>query len=438
MGALQLPLILTKLSYFIDNPWSVSMARADQAGLILADSLIDRNLGVRPVTLVGFSIGARVIFACLRELAKRGAYGIVQNVYLFGSPVVVDRDEYVKIRTMVSGRFVNGYAKNDWILGYLFRATAGGISRVAGLAPVEIKHIEDIDVTALVPGHMAYRAAMPKLMQEVGWTVESLEFTEIEDPDPENHEQRQRELRNEIEEARRELEGKQPRKGFRGLFSRKKAPEKKAWEQYDDETADASAAAKSPTVPSDPNGVLFDVDAIRAEVVELASHGIVVKELPSSLPPLKSSSAARSASEQRSPIKRHDPKLLHSQSYSGEDAQSRLNSQPNSPNKVGFEQRQSAVDSEERWPSPERPKSRPRDLNDYVSSLPERSKTNSPGGEQRLGAPTETGRAGFPEANSDRALRLPSASPNMHGNAWADDDDEFGQGNKGTINMTFE
>ena len=39
-----LPLALTKLSYLIDNPWSVSQARADMAGLILADSIIDRNL----------------------------------------------------------------------------------------------------------------------------------------------------------------------------------------------------------------------------------------------------------------------------------------------------------------------------------------------------------------------------------------------------------
>ncbi|KAG9711570.1 DUF726-domain-containing protein, partial [Aureobasidium melanogenum] len=75
MSAMSLPLVLTKLSYLIDNPWSVSMARADMAGLILADSLIDRNLGVRPVTLVGFSLGSRVIYACLKELANRGAYG---------------------------------------------------------------------------------------------------------------------------------------------------------------------------------------------------------------------------------------------------------------------------------------------------------------------------------------------------------------------------
>lgn len=119
MASLQLPIVLTKLSYLIDNPWTVSLGRANAAGLILADSLIDRNLGVRPITLVGFSLGSRVIFACLRELANRGAVGLVQNVYLFGSPIVANKDEYLRARMVVSGRFVNGYASNDWILGML-------------------------------------------------------------------------------------------------------------------------------------------------------------------------------------------------------------------------------------------------------------------------------------------------------------------------------
>jgi hypothetical protein len=55
--------------------------------------------------------------------------------------------------------------------------------RVAGLAPFEgIFGLENIDVTALVPGHMAYRTAMPRLLREVGWAVDSDEFAEIEDP----------------------------------------------------------------------------------------------------------------------------------------------------------------------------------------------------------------------------------------------------------------
>ena len=281
MASLQLPIVLTKLSYFIDNPWSVSLDRANSAGLILADSLIDRHLGNRPVTLVGFSLGSRLIFSCLKELASRGAYGIVQNVYLFGSPIVANKDDYLKARTVVSGRFVNGYASNDWILGYLFRMTGGGIMRVAGLAPVEyVPGVENFDVTALVNGHMAYRAAMPKLLREVGWEVESDEFTEIEDPDPENHAKRQRELIQEIEQARKDAEAKPEKKRF-GFFKRGKLPEKKTWETYEhDASGPESEYSASSTEPK----VLFDVDAIKRE---LESEMIEIKQLESTLPPMK-------------------------------------------------------------------------------------------------------------------------------------------------------
>ena len=120
MASLTLPIWLAKLSYLIDNPWSVSLDRSDAAGLILADSLMDRNLGARPITLVGFSLGARVVFSCLKELASKGAVGLIQNVYLFGSPVVANKDDYAKVRTVVAGRFVNAYSSSDWILGKLY------------------------------------------------------------------------------------------------------------------------------------------------------------------------------------------------------------------------------------------------------------------------------------------------------------------------------
>ncbi|KAH8700421.1 DUF726 domain protein [Talaromyces proteolyticus] len=284
MGALQLPIVLSKLAYLIDNPWNVSLVRANAAGLILADSLMSRNLGKRPVTLLGFSLGSRMIFSCLKELAKKGAYGLVQNVYLFGSPVVANKDEYLKAKSVVVGRFVNGYSTNDWILGYLFRATSGGIMRVAGLAPVpDIPGLENVDVTNLVSGHMNYRTAMPRLLREVGWEVLSDEFAEIEDPDPENHAERQRELIREIDEARREAEQKPDKKRF-GLFKRSKLAKKKGWEMYD-----ADQAKESPHSSPDPSSsihesVLFDIDAIKAE---LASEQIEVKQLESTLPPIK-------------------------------------------------------------------------------------------------------------------------------------------------------
>jgi hypothetical protein len=298
MSAIQLPIVLTKLAYLIDNPWNVSLDRANAAGLILADSLIQRHLGQRPVTLVGFSLGARLIFSCLRELSNRGAYGIVQNVYLFGAPVTAKKDDYLRARTVIAGRFVNGYASNDWILGYLFRATSGGLARVAGLAPVEnVPGLENKNVGEFVNGHMAYRAAMPRLLREVGWEVESDEFTEIEDPDPENHEKRQRELIQEIDDARKKAEAAPEKKRF-GLFKRGKLAEKKDWEFYG--TGDqGNKQTQSNTSSSAANGqeanVLFDIDAIRRE---LASEFVEVRELDSTMPVMQIVTTGKDGQEQ--------------------------------------------------------------------------------------------------------------------------------------------
>ncbi|KAF2163894.1 hypothetical protein M409DRAFT_68157 [Zasmidium cellare ATCC 36951] len=335
MAGLSTPIVLAKISYLIDNPWTSSLVRADATGLILADSIIDRNLGVRPITLVGFSLGSRVIWSCLKELAKRGALGLVQNVYMFGSPVVANRDEYLRARSVVSGRFVNGYATNDWILGYLFRATSGGIMRVAGLASVNVNGIENIDVTEDVPGHMAYRGMMPTLLDKVGWAVESLEYTEIEDPDPENHEKRQRELLDEIEEARKQLDEQPEKKGFKAFFSRKKnAPQKKSWETYDERSQKILEGdeRESERAAQESANVLFDVDAIRREALALAIQSpgdieeikkhLTVKEIQSTLPALKVSlpkeeHEAKKTNGSTTPNGSSRPEARHTQSHDG-------------------------------------------------------------------------------------------------------------------------
>ncbi|KAG4217660.1 hypothetical protein PC116_g33860, partial [Phytophthora cactorum] len=74
---------------------------------------------------------------------------------------------------------------------------------------------------------------MPRLLRECGWLVESDEFGEIEDPDPDQHRERQRELLNEIEEARKELEKEgSSKKGGWGIFGRKKRTSRQEWEVY--------------------------------------------------------------------------------------------------------------------------------------------------------------------------------------------------------------
>ncbi|KAF9408477.1 hypothetical protein BGZ94_002289 [Podila epigama] len=183
LSALAWPMALTRLGYLIDNPWSIALDRAKLAGLVLADSLLMRSyLGFRPVTLVGYSLGARVIFYCLMELGRLDAFGIVENAYLFGAPVTASEAQWRQAGTAVAGEFVNGYLRNDWVLGFLFRATTGGLGTVAGLRPIKnVPGLLNVDLTEHVEGHLDYRLKAPLLMKLMGLKITSESFLEKEE-----------------------------------------------------------------------------------------------------------------------------------------------------------------------------------------------------------------------------------------------------------------
>lgn len=122
--------------------------------------------GDRPVTLIGYSFGARVIFSCLRELAAtvvpleeileddaftsnkdndsediinkqetqmkvdqssaelkptKNPLNLIQDVILLGSPINSKSRVWAAIRKLVGGRIVNGYSSKDMILGIVYR-----------------------------------------------------------------------------------------------------------------------------------------------------------------------------------------------------------------------------------------------------------------------------------------------------------------------------
>lgn len=275
MSAIQLPMWLSKLSYLLDNPWNVSLNRAESSGHILADTLRRNKLGVRPITLVGFSLGAKVIFSCLQDLAKTGDYGIVENVYMFGAPVVTSTASIALARSVVSGRFVNGYSKQDWILGYLFRATSGGWRSVAGLSPME--GVENMDCTSMVKGHMEYRKVMPKLLRRAGWEVMSDTFVEIQKPDAEAAD-RQRKLISDFERARHS--GKK-QKWYSRLFGKKN---KDWWQMYEEGLNEAKkdeakkSADKDEAKKNSDKDELFDVQELERAVATIEVEAKVRKE----------------------------------------------------------------------------------------------------------------------------------------------------------------
>ncbi len=130
--------------------------------IIFFQALLSGSQGDRPVTLIGYSFGARVIFSCLRELAStviplqelimednfetapsenveeadnqghsnnrgenlqfaKNPLNLIQDVILLGSPVNSKSRVWTAIRRIVGGRIINGYSSKDMILGLVYR-----------------------------------------------------------------------------------------------------------------------------------------------------------------------------------------------------------------------------------------------------------------------------------------------------------------------------
>uniref|UniRef100_A0A7S0CK56 Uncharacterized protein n=1 Tax=Proboscia inermis TaxID=420281 RepID=A0A7S0CK56_9STRA len=70
LSAVALPIALVNAAHMIDGTWTLAIERADEAGAELARCLLESEAGHRPVTLVGFSMGARLIYSCLKELDR--------------------------------------------------------------------------------------------------------------------------------------------------------------------------------------------------------------------------------------------------------------------------------------------------------------------------------------------------------------------------------
>jgi len=164
------PITLLSMAYFIDNPWTVASRRASTAGKLLADILAARLHGRRPVTLVGYSIGARVIFKCLETLARMGpdrGHGIVETAVLLGAPVMPSPRQWAAVSSVCAHRLVNCYSETDWVLGFVYRASSTPHS-VAGLGPAPIDEVENVDVGGLVQDHTQYKSELEGILVRLG------------------------------------------------------------------------------------------------------------------------------------------------------------------------------------------------------------------------------------------------------------------------------
>jgi len=70
-------------------------------------------------------------------------------------------------RGVVADRFVNCYSRKDWVLKIMYRYQKL-VANAAGIAPVNVAGVENVDVTDVVPGHQHYATKIKDILVLVG------------------------------------------------------------------------------------------------------------------------------------------------------------------------------------------------------------------------------------------------------------------------------
>lgn len=173
------PIQVLAIASNVDNPFNRAHNRSRKAGQLLADALINKVQGERPVTLIGYSLGAATIHACLQSLAERHAFGLVDTVVLIGTPAPSNSAHWRTIRPVVSGKIFNVYSENDMILGFVYRMHSLALG-VAGLQPInDVKGIVNVNLSDSVSGHLRYPSLTGEILHKCGF-VNVKAGTEIE------------------------------------------------------------------------------------------------------------------------------------------------------------------------------------------------------------------------------------------------------------------
>uniref|UniRef100_A0AC34RGP2 Transmembrane and coiled-coil domain-containing protein 4 n=1 Tax=Panagrolaimus sp. JU765 TaxID=591449 RepID=A0AC34RGP2_9BILA len=225
VSAIAWPVALLSASSVLDNPWNVCISRATEVGEHLADILLARQHGKRPITLIGFSLGARVIYHCLLAMSRRpDCVGIIEDVVLLGAPVSASPKQWRQMCTVVGGRVINGYCNTDWLLRQMCTVVGGRVINgycntdwllrflyrtmnvqftIAGTGPVDNRNerkIVNFNLSHIVKGHMDYSKRLTEVLDAVGVKVTPRSRTSDEDLQKYEQEQQKMEIAEEAME----------------------------------------------------------------------------------------------------------------------------------------------------------------------------------------------------------------------------------------------
>ncbi|OTB05328.1 hypothetical protein M426DRAFT_138399 [Hypoxylon sp. CI-4A] len=171
------PYSLMKISKIIDQPWTIGMTRAEKAGQVLADTIMNKMYGERPISLAGYSFGARVIYVCMMILAEKRAFGLLENVILIGAPCPADIPCWVSLRSVCVGRLINVFSPQDYLLGFLHRSSAW-MYGVAGLQEIMgVPNVENFNASHFAASHLRYHYLVGTILKKLNW--EDVDYQQV-------------------------------------------------------------------------------------------------------------------------------------------------------------------------------------------------------------------------------------------------------------------
>lgn len=157
------------------NPWHSAMLNAEKSGALLAEAIV-RCEG-KTFTLMGHSLGARVVHFALQALATKGGEKRIKDVVLMGGAVGNhDLKSWTMAASAASGRLHNCYSELDGVLKGLYQLANVGQSVPAGLKPTgfSIENLNEVDFTYLIKGHNKWKENLASVLNslELGVSAE--------------------------------------------------------------------------------------------------------------------------------------------------------------------------------------------------------------------------------------------------------------------------
>jgi pimeloyl-ACP methyl ester carboxylesterase len=161
---MSLALSTLKLGVGLLAHWEAHKAKAKKVGLDYGYPLLS-SLPKRQITLMGFSLGARVAYYIMRGWPKT-VDPRLKDIILLSGAVRRQADKQWSLHVEnITGKLVNIYNEDDLVLAYVFKVPSLNRSP-CGIKPIKEFHprIENLNATYLIGSvEHSYKAYLPHL-----------------------------------------------------------------------------------------------------------------------------------------------------------------------------------------------------------------------------------------------------------------------------------